>query len=713
MKRILLAVAGLLVVVVAGLALYVTFADLSRFRPDVEAAVSQATGREFRITGEFKPKVLPRPSLVAEGVTLANANWGAPMPMLSVGRASVEVGLWSLVSGPIRIKNLELQDVSILLEQNASGASNWSSDAPAAPPPRTSSNPGLQELPAIIELASIGNVTVLLKRPEKDDLPSALAKLDLRTDERGVIVADGNGQVGETPFTLNATIARADDRRAQVDVQSSIADATVVLQALVGPRQVDFDAAVDGLSRLAEAFSVAGLPAGTLELDGSLIVGSDRYELRRTTARLLGVESKIEAVAPQRGDDPVEIDLEISAPDIASLRAGLPSLALTSTARARVSPERIEVDPFTIEVGDSDFSGSISAELGETVSLGVKGESKILDLRPFQGTTADEAAQDGAKAEKTATNVKADSKPKDGKWVFGEDELPFERIASTSIDAKVSVAELRSRDAEARNVELGLTSDGKSMRLATTFDAEGGSLEGNAVLAVADERADLDFELAAHDLRLNVASGEVDDPSEIPPIGLTAKLRSSGSSPRALASAANGRVVLTQGKGKIDNAAVGLVSGDIVAQVFSALNPFAKDEKHMNWECTVVALDVVDGVGTLGPMLAQAEKLMITGGGKVDLRTERLDIEFNTKPRSGVGITADMFVTPFVKVTGTLSEPGVGLNATGTLMSGGAAALTGGLSVLAKGLLDRATGERDQCAKALEEAGGASAPLAR
>src|SRR5262249_19881453 len=107
-------------------------------------------------------------------------------------------------------------------------------------------------------------------------------------------------------------------------------------------------------------------------------------------------------------------------------------------------------------------------------------------------------------------------------------------------------------------------------------------------------------------------------------------------------------------------------------------------------------------------MLAQGEKLMITGGGKIDLKTEKLDIEFNTKPRSGVGVTADMFVTPFVKAGGTRASTGVGVNATGTLLSGGAAVLTGGLSLLAQGIADRAMGERDQCAKALEKAGAVS-----
>jgi len=202
MKRLILAVVGLVVVVLVAAVLYLTFGDLGRFRPNIEAAVSRATGREFRIAGEFKPKVLPTPSLVVEGVTLANAEWGTPTPMVSVGKASVEIGLWSLISGPIRVKKLDLQDIAILVEQNASGASNWSMGTAAptpAPPPDKAPGPGLRELPAIIELASVGNVTVLVKRPEQDDMRGAVAKLDLHTDDAGVIVVqqrDGGGGLG-------------------------------------------------------------------------------------------------------------------------------------------------------------------------------------------------------------------------------------------------------------------------------------------------------------------------------------------------------------------------------------------------------------------------------------------------------------------------------------------------------------------------------------
>jgi hypothetical protein len=64
-----------------------------------------------------------------------------------------------------------------------------------------------------------------------------------------------------------------------------------------------------------------------------------------------------------------------------------------------------------------------------------------------------------------------------------------------------------------------------------------------------------------------------------------------------------------------------------------------------------------------------------------------------------------MFVTPFVEIEGTLASPSLGLDETGTLLTGGAAIATGGLSLLLEAAIDRATAEGDHCKKALETAG--------
>jgi uncharacterized protein involved in outer membrane biogenesis len=698
MTRTLSFIGALLLIAVGVPVLYLSLADLSRFRPEIEAAVSSAIGRDFKITGEFKPKVLPNPSVVAEGVTLANTDWGTTTPMIAVGRVSVDVGLWSLLFGPIRIKSLELRDVTVALEQNTTGEANWAFGA-GTQPEATAHWSGAR-LPVVIDLASIENLDIVLRRPEREDA-RVLATLALRTDEHGVVVANGAGSVGERPFTIDGTITAEGDAATRIGIEASFAETALRTDAVVSAEQIAFEGSVSPLNKLGELFAISGLPAADLVLEGTLLLGADRYELRDGSAKLLGMESRINARMPSSGDAPTELEISINAPNLKELRAELPTVALSATATAHLSPDEIALDPLDLKLGESDYTGSLHAALGDAISVVLKGHSKLLDFTPAQDPTApaDTAA---APAASTPTS----------QWVFGEEALPFEQLASLSVDAELAVDEVRSRDARIHNVTLDLKGDGGTLRLETSFDVEqGGSAEGNLVLAAQGSSADLSVDFSARDMRLNVASGDVDDPSQIPPVGLSANIRSKGSSPRALAAAATGRVVLTQGAGRIENAAVGLASGDMIAQLFSALNPFAKEEEYSSWECTVVGLTITDGVGVLEPMLAQEKKLLIVGGGTVDLHSEKVDIEFNTKPRTGVGLTADMFVTPFVKITGTLADPGLSLNATGTLLSGGAAVLTGGISLLVQGLTDRATAEGDACEKTLAEAGACEAGM--
>ena len=377
-KRVITIVGAAALIVLSGAVLYLSFADLSRFRPRLEALVADATGREVRIRGGFELAVLPRLSLVATDITFANASWGAAEPMVTAGRVEVEVSLWSLVSGPIRIKKLELRDVGILLEQNAAGEANWTLSS-AAPPAETV-EAGQELMPVILELASVSTVEVVLRRPERDDVRVAVAALELRSDPRGAGTVEASGSAGDLPFAIKGAFATAGANGARIELDATVADASLRGSADVRPSRIDFTVATTDLSRVAVLFSEAqGVPAAPLELTGTLLLAADRYELRDATAKLLSAESRLGASLPRIAGDPLEIDISITAPDISELRAELPPLRLVSSAKAVISPERISVDPLSIELGDSDFSGSGAAVLGDVMAIAIKGQSKVID----------------------------------------------------------------------------------------------------------------------------------------------------------------------------------------------------------------------------------------------------------------------------------------------------------------------------------------------
>jgi hypothetical protein len=100
----------------------------------------------------------------------------------------------------------------------------------------------------------------------------------------------------------------------------------------------------------------------------------------------------------------------------------------------------------------------------------------------------------------------------------------------------------------------------------------------------------------------------------------------------------------------------------------------------------------------------QTDKLNMFAIGQVDLNTERISLRFETIPRSGIGISVSDFVNPFVGVSGTLANPGLGVDPGNAMFEGAFAYLTGGLSIVGKGLFNRWFGASDPCAKLEKEA---------
>jgi len=400
------------------------------------------------------------------------------------------------------------------------------------------------------------------------------------------------------------------------------------------------------------------------------------------------------------------LSLTLSSPDLNTFLETLPKIDFKAKAKAQHSVKKTAVSELAITFDKSNINGDITILKGDKPKIIAHLTSKLLDLRPFSEVSE---PNDKAKQATPAGNAKKlpEKKSTDGdQYVFKATPIQLAHLQTVEADAKIAIDHFFYDLLEFKEVKIDAAAHGGHIDAKFKFDsANEGHAAGKIDMKTQGRQVSIDTLVSVSDFRLNALQAEGVSKTEVPPISVTLELKSVGSSPRELASVANGRFLLTQGPGKIKNTVMGKVSGDIFAQLFSSLNPFAKHEEFSNWECTVVSVNLVDGLADIDGMLAQGEKVMIVGGGNIDLKTEKLNIEFNTKPRSGVGISADMFVTPFVKVKGTLASPSVGLNKKGTLLTGGAAVATGGLSLLFKAVFDRATAEGDQCKKALETAG--------
>ena len=729
--------------------------------------------------------MLPSVNVLAERVRIGNAEWGSKPQMLEVGRFSMEVGLWSLVSGPVDVRSFELSDVSVLLEENREGNGNWSFGAAEKSGEETTRYSGATEVPAVIQHAKLSNVEVTYREPGSPDRVAHLEALTIEPGEDGLLAISGNGRFDEyrtkvdghvgpidalfsgrnirmsmqaaierLQLGIDGSLGRLDpldgadltlilahpdvggmfenlrlpvvatgtldvdvrlkdaDKLTQLDVDAKLGDITAkangTLQTLGLPgSDMRFEVLVADAARLAQVFKVSDVPAEAFTASGRIMSSEKEIKFEGLDARLAGAEVKADGTIRPVGDRDADIRFELGAEKLMRLHKGLPDIPFAMSGNLVESREKLELKDVKSRLGATELSGWASVTRDDKRHVEAEVTTPRLDLTPFLKKEADS----GAKAQSTggasapAANAKQPPKEPKGKYVFSEKPLGLGKPGGADAKLHFAAHEVKLAEGSLKEVDGTLVVDAGQV----TFEARakgglGGTLDGAFKLkSTSDRAADMELNLMVKDMRAGLGMGEGIDPSLVPPTNVEAHLRSSGGSARELASSSNGQVLLTQGPGKIKSGLLGAYGSGILSQLAGKLNPFAAKDPFTQLDCTVAKVDIVDGIATVKPVLMQSEKITVTADGKVDLHTEDLTVDFNTRPREGIGVSPGMFTNPFIKLEGTLASPRIAIGAKGA-MSGAVAVATGGVSVVAQGLADRAKGEADVCKKSLDEA---------
>ena len=89
-----------LLAIVVGVVL-LSIQDVGRYKEFIARKVSEKTGRELVIAGDFDLSISLSPSIVADDVTFQNAAWGSETEMLKLGHVEAEVELFPMLTGDI------------------------------------------------------------------------------------------------------------------------------------------------------------------------------------------------------------------------------------------------------------------------------------------------------------------------------------------------------------------------------------------------------------------------------------------------------------------------------------------------------------------------------------------------------------------------------------------------------------------------------------
>ncbi|MGB5306107.1 MAG: AsmA family protein [Gammaproteobacteria bacterium] len=641
--RITLGVLGvLLVLFIAGLFYLADYLD--KHQDLLVQTASEALGREVRIEDGVTMHWSMTPSIALEGVWVANAEWARGEYLARAERAVLQFDIAALLQRRLDIRQITLVNADIRLETGSKGRQNWAFGD------QTSSTVALQ-----------------IDRLECED--SRLHYRPLAGPEQQLAITDlvlvGFGgddvslkaRLGYRKFVVSVSAtARSDpaDRSAGMQLQGRMTSGDVVMEFT--------------------GHATAPLESVDLKVDLSDPHAGLHVTLDGTLARLDGIAGS-------------HFDVNASGPSLSRLApwtgVDMPETRPFSfAARLQGSEQRLDLKNIKTRVGTIDVAGELQIPLRAGGRIEGTLSSGSLDLTPLLATGDEDSADAAALLA----------------W-----ELPPDALDYPDAALRLEVAHFRAGDVSFEGVTLDASLASDHLKLLMADRAK----NLNIALDLKPEAPGWRLHVRNNsklDLGSLIETEKGQDARSGAPVAVDVDLNGHGRSLGQVLGSANGHIGMVVGAGQLSKEASDrLPLGSVLESLLGAIDSKRKTESRSQLECAVIQLEVVDGIATSRKGLAlRTDSVNVLGGGAVKLDTGEIDLHFKTAQRKGLGISILGLADSFIRLSGTLRQPRVEMNAVGFLTHGGAAWATGGLSLLYDSLSRRLTASSNPCESVLK-----------
>ncbi|MBV9834127.1 MAG: AsmA family protein [Alphaproteobacteria bacterium] len=584
----------------AGLYVWASTRDLSRYQSQIVDQVRRATGRELAIKGQLRINFTLSPSAVAENVTLSNMEGGTRPEMARISRAILHLDPISLLLGEMRIGRIELIGADVLVERDANGRSNLEMTPPvegSGPHPSEHRSLRLRTIAALpwINRIEARNSTLTLR--ETADRPTLVVAVERFT---------GTASASNTAFTM------------------------------------DFAGKINGgepmtLAGRAGTFDgwMRGLP-GELKLEGKFGTGAVSIN-GSATSKAVAINGLIEArslaaLAPLLGvpfpeTAPVTLDFKLSNP--------------RAVTKVEISKLRIGSS-----VAKGDLTLRHDRQNRPVLALNLAADKlELADLRaapPQPLVTPPGVSPIVPPGTTVAPSASADPR------VIPADPFPIEMIRRWNISISVKVTELLGMSVEVKDLSVALAlSNGKlAFRPAATIGNGQAGIDVQidvtpntpvTTINATSSRVPLNEILTL----LGVGTGFKDLAADI-----DLRLRGTGRSLREVMGVATGSLEFAASSGVITPDALPVFTTE-----WKKLLSFGdRDSGRIN--CVAGRADINSGVVNMRRFALDGPRVTAVGGGYLHMRNEQLEIVLWPEPRE----TALLHIAMPLRIKGNLAR---------------------------------------------------------
>jgi len=125
MKSMLIFFSTVVVLIIAAVIIIPLVVDVNDYKPEIEAAVKDKTGRTLSIEGELDLSVFPWIGVSTGKLTLSNATGFNEQAFAVIGESDIKVKLMPLFSKQVEVSTVVLKGLELNLAKDAQGVSNW------------------------------------------------------------------------------------------------------------------------------------------------------------------------------------------------------------------------------------------------------------------------------------------------------------------------------------------------------------------------------------------------------------------------------------------------------------------------------------------------------------------------------------------------------------------------------------------------------------
>nr|WP_211287727.1 AsmA family protein [Xanthomonas dyei] len=556
--------------VAAVLVIFVLLFDWNWLRGPVERIVSAKTGRDFHL-GHLDVDLGRTTTVRGERLQLGNAAWSKRGAMAELNAAEIDVELWPLLRGKVRLPEIRLDQPTVVLEAgNDTHPGNWVFD----PQNGDGSMPRLGRL-----LVTKGRLQYIddAMRSNIDVAINSLAPP--RSDQRAAPMGiDGKGRWKGYPFTLKGNTASPlelsqSEHPFRIDLRGSAgATRTHVRGTLTNPfqfRVFDLQMALSGqdMEDLYPLTGVAMPSTPPYTLDGRLRRDGDVWRYETFTGR--AGDSDLSGTA--------EVDLRNKRPFL----------------RADLASKRLDFDDLAGFVGAPPKTGADESANAEQKKQAAQlaASARVLPTTPYDLSKL--RAMD-AQVRWRAQRINAPSWPLD------------------DMDAS-----LKLKDGLLQLDPLNFGVAGGDIRSTIRMDARNPVIVTQLKAGIRGIRLDRLFPDAT---LAKQASGA---------IGGELDLRGRGNSIAAMLGSADGSIGVGMGRGHVGNLIMELAGLDI-AESLKYL--FTKD-RQIPVRCMFGDFGVQDGLMQSRALAFDSTDTIIVGEGNISLKNETLDLLLRPRPK--------------------------------------------------------------------------------